>query len=59
MFVSHHLLVLCGQIEEMITPPEREILDKIAKTMKKMVTLEFEIDETIFLLQLFLMYNRK
>lgn len=42
----------------MITPPEREILDRIAKTMKKMVTLEFEIDETIFLLQLFLLYNK-
>lgn len=43
----------------MITPPERAILDKIAKTMKKMITLEFEIDETIFLLQLFLLYNKK
>lgn len=53
------LMTFLLQIEEMITPPEREILEKIAKTMKKMVTLEFEIDETVFLLQLFLLYNKK
>lgn len=43
----------------MITPPEREILEKIEKTMKKLNTSELEIDETIFLLQLYLIYESK
>lgn len=45
------------QIEEMLTPPEREILDKIDKTMKKLNRVELEVDETMFLLQLYLMYD--
>lgn len=45
------------QIEEMITPPERQILDAIEKTMKKLNLVELEIDDTIFLLQMYLTYE--
>lgn len=41
----------------MLTPPEREILEKIDNTMKKLNRVELEIDDTIFLLQLYLMYE--
>ncbi|XP_056647996.1 DNA-directed RNA polymerase III subunit RPC3 isoform X1 [Diorhabda sublineata] len=46
-----------AEIEEMITPPEKEILEKIEKGMKKLNTVELEIDDSIFLLKLFLMYS--
>lgn len=41
----------------MITPPERQILDAIKKTMKKLNLVELEIDDTIFLLQMYLIYE--
>lgn len=41
----------------MITPPEKEILQKIDRTMKKLNAVELEIDDTIFLLQMFLIYE--
>lgn len=43
----------------MITPPEREILEKIEKTMNKLNASELEVDETIFLLQLYIKYESK
>ncbi|KAJ3659248.1 hypothetical protein Zmor_010949 [Zophobas morio] len=46
-----------ADIEEMITPPEKEILQKIDLTMKKLNSVELEIDETIFLLQMYLLYQ--
>ncbi|XP_008192282.2 DNA-directed RNA polymerase III subunit RPC3 [Tribolium castaneum] len=46
-----------SDIEEMITPPEREILQKIDVIMKKLNTVELEVDETIFLLQMYLIYQ--
>ncbi|RZB38677.1 DNA-directed RNA polymerase III subunit RPC3 [Asbolus verrucosus] len=46
-----------ADIEEMITPPEREILQKIELTMKKLNSVELEIDETIFLIQMYLVYK--
>ncbi|CAH1159836.1 unnamed protein product [Phaedon cochleariae] len=46
-----------SDIEDMITPPEREILEKIEKTMKKFNAAELEIDDTIFLLQMYLNYH--
>ncbi|KAJ8922618.1 hypothetical protein NQ315_007650 [Exocentrus adspersus] len=46
-----------ADIEEMITPPEREILEKIDRTMKKLTLVELEIDDTIFLLQMYLIYE--
>ncbi|KAF2879491.1 hypothetical protein ILUMI_26686 [Ignelater luminosus] len=44
-------------IEEMITPPEAEALAKIGKMMKKLNVAELEIDDTIFLLQMYLAYE--
>lgn len=41
----------------MITPPEKEILGKIGKVMKKLNTVELEVDDTIFFLQMFLVYH--
>lgn len=41
----------------MITPPEKEILQKIDVIMKKLNMVELEIDDTIFLLQMFLIYD--
>lgn len=46
-----------ADIEEMITPPERDILDAVEKAMKKLNAIELEIDDTIFLMKLFLMYE--
>lgn len=42
----------------MITPPEKEILVKIDQKMKKLNIVELELDDTIFLLQMFLLYNK-
>lgn len=42
----------------MITPPEKEMLDKIGKVMKTLNLAELELDDTIFLLQLFCQYNK-
>lgn len=41
----------------MITPPESEILAKIGKIMKKLGLVEMEIDDTIFLLEMYLKYE--
>lgn len=41
----------------MITPPEKEILETIDKVMKKLNTVELEVDDTIFFLQMFLVYH--
>ncbi|XP_018336281.2 DNA-directed RNA polymerase III subunit RPC3 isoform X2 [Agrilus planipennis] len=46
-----------ADIEEMITPPEKELLGKIGKTMKKLNLVELELDDTVFLLELFLRYD--
>lgn len=42
----------------MITPPEKEMLEKIGKVMKNLNLAELEIDDTIFLFQLFCAYNK-
>lgn len=41
----------------MITPPEAEILAKIGKVMKKLGVVELELDDTVFLLQMYLAYE--
>ncbi|KAK9870251.1 hypothetical protein WA026_006338 [Henosepilachna vigintioctopunctata] len=46
-----------ADIEDMITPPEREILGKIDRKMKKLNIEELEVDATIFLLQMYLKYQ--
>ncbi|XP_066146496.1 DNA-directed RNA polymerase III subunit RPC3 isoform X1 [Euwallacea fornicatus] len=45
-----------ADISDMITPPEKEILENVDKMMKKLHTVELEIDETIFMLKMFLIY---
>ncbi|KAF5308243.1 hypothetical protein FQR65_LT06236 [Abscondita terminalis] len=44
-------------IEEMITPPENEILNRIGKMMQRMSLTELQIDDTMFLLEMYLMYE--
>ncbi|KAG5892446.1 hypothetical protein JTB14_009854 [Gonioctena quinquepunctata] len=46
-----------ADIEDMITPPEKDVLERIEKTMKKLNTVELEIDDTIFMLQMYLSYE--
>lgn len=46
-----------ADIEDMITPPEKEMLERIGKVMKKLNTAELEIDDTLHLLQLYLHYH--
>lgn len=57
--MSIHNLSYFLQIEEMITPPEREILEKIDKTMKRLNMSELEVDDTMFLLQMYIAYENK
>ncbi|KAG8237751.1 hypothetical protein J437_LFUL014294, partial [Ladona fulva] len=40
-----------AEIEEMLTPPERTVLEKVRVTMDKLTEAELQIDETVFLLQ--------
>ncbi|KAF7281002.1 hypothetical protein GWI33_005269 [Rhynchophorus ferrugineus] len=46
-----------ADIEEMITLSEKEILEKVNKVMKNLGTVELEVDDTIFMLQMFLVYQ--
>lgn len=46
-----------NEIYETITPPERELLDKIAIRCKNLVGAEIGLDDTIFLLHLFQDYQ--
>ncbi|CAG9762004.1 unnamed protein product [Ceutorhynchus assimilis] len=46
-----------ADIEEMITPPEKEVLENIEKMMKQLSLVELEIDDTIFMLKMFIVYN--
>lgn len=45
-----------ADIAEMITPPEKELLEKIGKVMKRLNLAELEIDDSIHLIQLYLKY---
>lgn len=40
-----------------LTPPEREILEKVKIRIKNLYSAEIGLDETLFLLQLFDMYK--
>ncbi|KAK4887292.1 hypothetical protein RN001_003563 [Aquatica leii] len=44
-------------IEEMITPPETEILNRIGKMLQKLSLTELQIDDTMFSLEMYLMYD--
>ncbi|XP_046394930.1 DNA-directed RNA polymerase III subunit RPC3 [Ischnura elegans] len=46
-----------AEIEDMLTPPERTVLEKVRVTMNKLTEAELQIDETVFVLQLYLMYK--
>lgn len=42
-----------AEIYETLTPPEREVLQKVKVRIKNLYSAEIGLDETIFLLQLF------
>lgn len=46
-----------ADIEDMITPPEYELLNKISYKSKKLDMIEMEVDDTIFLLDTYLKYH--
>lgn len=45
------------QILETLTPPEREILDKVKNRIKTLSKAELTLDDTIFLLQMYLYHT--
>ncbi|XP_055640184.1 DNA-directed RNA polymerase III subunit RPC3 [Toxorhynchites rutilus septentrionalis] len=48
-----------AEIQETLTPPEKEILHKVKIRVKSLYSAEIGIDETIFLLKLFQQYQKK
>ncbi|XP_023016293.2 RNA polymerase III subunit C isoform X1 [Leptinotarsa decemlineata] len=46
-----------ADIEEMITPPEKEILERVERTMHKFNNCELAVDDTLFMLQMYLIYE--
>lgn len=46
-----------AEIFETLTPPEREVLQKVKVRIKNLYSAEIGLDETIFLLQLFIKYR--
>lgn len=51
-------IVISLQIFETLTPPEREVLQKVKVRIKNLYSAEIGLDETIFLLQLFVKYRK-
>lgn len=47
-----------AEIGETLTPPEREVLEKVKVRIKNLYSAEIGLDETIFLLQLFVKYRQ-
>ncbi|CAH1796174.1 unnamed protein product [Owenia fusiformis] len=47
-----------AEIEDTITPPEREQIDKVKNMTKKLEMSELQVDETIFILQMYLLYAK-
>lgn len=45
------------QIHETLTPPEREVLQKVKSRIKNLDSAEIGLDETIFLFQLYENYK--
>lgn len=43
-----------ADIQDMITPPEKELLDNIGKVMKRLNLAELELDDSLFLLQIYI-----
>ncbi|XP_058467331.1 DNA-directed RNA polymerase III subunit RPC3 [Malaya genurostris] len=48
-----------AEIQETLTPPEKEILQKVKIRVKSLYSAEIGIDETIFLLKLYQQYQKK
>lgn len=48
---------LIFQILETLTPPEKEILEKVTMRLKRLVSSEVVIDEVLLLFQLFIYYQ--
>ncbi|XP_058789245.1 DNA-directed RNA polymerase III subunit RPC3 [Phymastichus coffea] len=46
------------EIEEMMTPSEKQHLEQVQEVIKKLGSNEFCIDETLFLLQMYIRYHR-
>lgn len=47
-----------AEIYETLTPPERDVLLKVKLRIKSLFSAEIGLDETIFLLQLFMRYRQ-
>ncbi|KAE8750255.1 hypothetical protein FOCC_FOCC003063 [Frankliniella occidentalis] len=45
------------EIEEMMAPPEVDLFNKVMRRVQKLSEAELHLEETIFLMQLFLSYN--
>ncbi|XP_063227901.1 DNA-directed RNA polymerase III subunit RPC3 isoform X2 [Bacillus rossius redtenbacheri] len=45
------------EIEDMITPPELTLLEKVKSMIKRLSDAEMQLDDTVFMLQLFLNYH--
>ncbi|XP_058812197.1 DNA-directed RNA polymerase III subunit RPC3 [Topomyia yanbarensis] len=48
-----------AEIQETLTPPEKEILQKVKIRVKSLYSAEIGIDETIFILKLYQQYQKK
>ncbi|PNF18354.1 DNA-directed RNA polymerase III subunit RPC3 [Cryptotermes secundus] len=46
-----------AEIEEMLTPPEQALLEKVRTMINKLSEAELQLDETMFILQLYLSYQ--
>lgn len=46
-----------GEIAEMMTPSEKQQLEKVQNTIKKLGVTELQIDDTLFLLSMYLRYH--
>ncbi|XP_034239902.1 DNA-directed RNA polymerase III subunit RPC3 [Thrips palmi] len=47
------------EIEEMMAPPEVDLLNKVKNRVQKLSEAELHLEQTIFLMQLFLSYNQQ
>ncbi|XP_066985988.1 DNA-directed RNA polymerase III subunit RPC3 isoform X1 [Macrobrachium rosenbergii] len=45
------------EVQEMLTPSERELVDQVLKVQDKLLESEIGLDDTIFILQMFLYYQ--
>lgn len=48
----------CSKVDAILTPPEKMLLDGLEKITKRLQLAELQIDETIFILQMYIRYNK-